>query len=365
MNKKITAYILSAAMAVSFGALAGNDVKRGQAGAPELLINPWARSSGWAGANTAGVRGVESMNLNIGGLAYIPKTEFVFSNVRYMSGSGVQVNSIGFGQKMGESGGVLGISVTSMSLGDFIETTYELPEGTGTSFKPQFFNMGVAYSKIFSSTISAGILLRVISQSIPDVSAQGVAFDAGVQYQTGERKQFKFGASIRNIGPKMQYRGEGLSFRGQRDQTGLTLSSRSAQFDIPALLNIGTSYEFLLAPQHTLTTAVNFVSNSYTSDNLQAGVEYGFSDYFMVRGGLNYQKNVFNSDRTDANTGPTFGTTLKLPFSILQGKKTSSDETVEDSSSKPKSARSLGLDYSYRSTNPFSGTHSISLILKL
>ena len=29
--------------------------EQGQAGASELLINPWARTSGWAGANVAGV----------------------------------------------------------------------------------------------------------------------------------------------------------------------------------------------------------------------------------------------------------------------------------------------------------------------
>jgi hypothetical protein len=34
---------------------AGNKDRAGEAGASELLINPWARSSGWGGANTASV----------------------------------------------------------------------------------------------------------------------------------------------------------------------------------------------------------------------------------------------------------------------------------------------------------------------
>jgi hypothetical protein len=366
MNKKLTAYILSAGLALSATAFAGNDSKRGQAGASELLINPWARSSGWANANTSGVRGVEAMNLNLGGLAYVKQTEFIFSNVQYLSGSGVQINSLGFGRKVSETG-TFGLSVTSLSLGDFTETTYALPEGTGAKFNPQFFNMGIAYSKIFSSRISAGILVRVISQSIPDASAQGVAFDAGVQYQAGEQNQFKFGASLRNLGPKMQYRGDGFSFRGNRDQIGLTLSSRTAQFDMPALLNVGTSYDFNLAADHRITTAFNFVSNSYTKDNIQFGAEYGFKDYFMFRGGLNYQKDVFNSNRTDAHTGPTFGATLQLPFGLLKSSKPveGSEEAAAATTSETKSHRSLGLDYSYRATNPFSGTHTVSLILKL
>ncbi len=38
--------------------LAGNKDRTGQAGAGELLINPWARSSGWGGVNTANSRGL-------------------------------------------------------------------------------------------------------------------------------------------------------------------------------------------------------------------------------------------------------------------------------------------------------------------
>ena len=44
-----------------------------------LLINPWARSSGWAGANVAGVRGLEGIYSNVAGLAFVEKTELIFS----------------------------------------------------------------------------------------------------------------------------------------------------------------------------------------------------------------------------------------------------------------------------------------------
>ena len=42
-------------------ATAGNPDRVGSAGASQLLINPWARSSGWGGANIASVRGLESI----------------------------------------------------------------------------------------------------------------------------------------------------------------------------------------------------------------------------------------------------------------------------------------------------------------
>ena len=39
---------------------AGNKDRSGQAGAAELLINPWARSSGWGGVGTSCGHGLEA-----------------------------------------------------------------------------------------------------------------------------------------------------------------------------------------------------------------------------------------------------------------------------------------------------------------
>ena len=60
--KLILVFVLSFFSTFSF---AGNEQRAGQAGASELLINPWARSSGWAGANVAGVRGLEGIYSNV------------------------------------------------------------------------------------------------------------------------------------------------------------------------------------------------------------------------------------------------------------------------------------------------------------
>ena len=63
---------------------AGNEQRAGQAGASELLINPWARSSGWGASNVANVRGLEGMYNNIAGLAFIEKTELIFSRTNWL-----------------------------------------------------------------------------------------------------------------------------------------------------------------------------------------------------------------------------------------------------------------------------------------
>ncbi|MBK9412108.1 MAG: hypothetical protein IPN61_01590 [Bacteroidetes bacterium] len=55
---------------------AGNPDRIGQAGATELLINPWARSSGWGGANSGAAEGLEAQFLNVAGIAHTKKRKF-------------------------------------------------------------------------------------------------------------------------------------------------------------------------------------------------------------------------------------------------------------------------------------------------
>ena len=109
----------------------------GQAGALQLLINPWASSSGFAGANTASVRGIESVFLNVAGLTGTKTTEVMFSHVSYFAD--MSISSFGVGQKVGETG-VLGLSFMSLDAGDIQRTTVQNPNGGLGTFSPKFMN---------------------------------------------------------------------------------------------------------------------------------------------------------------------------------------------------------------------------------
>ena len=63
------------ALLLASSAFAGNKDRTGQAGAGELLLNPWARSSGLFGLNAANVSGLEAMKCNIAGLSKTKKTK--------------------------------------------------------------------------------------------------------------------------------------------------------------------------------------------------------------------------------------------------------------------------------------------------
>ena len=107
--------------AMSVNLYAGNKDRSGQAGAQHLLIDPWARSTGWGTAGVAEIRGLEAMYSNIGGMAFVNKTELAFSHTRYLvgSGAGIGISSFALAQHLRstdkETGrvrdfGVLGLS---------------------------------------------------------------------------------------------------------------------------------------------------------------------------------------------------------------------------------------------------------------
>jgi hypothetical protein len=352
---KIAAAFLTVTMVAGSAvtAIAGNGDRAGQAGATELLINPWARSTGWGGANAGLARGLESMYMNVAGTAFTKRTELMFAHTNWLGGTGIGINSFGFTQRVGETGAI-GLGVMSMDFGEIEITTVDLPDGGIGTFHPTYTNIGLSYAKGFSENIYGGIVVKAISESIADIAARGICLDAGIQYVTGKMEQVHFGISLRNVGPRMRFSGDGLSFRGTSPQGNyaMTLEQRTSDFDMPTLLNISGGYDFYFAKDstnrmnHRLTVAGTFTSNSFSKDEFRGGVEYAWRSMLMIRGGYVYEKGITSVDtRTTCFTGPSAGASLELPF----GKKGST----------------FAIDYSYRATNPFNGVHSFGARLNL
>ena len=345
MKTSLRQYILTTALALSCGtiAIAGNPDRAGSAGAGQLLINPWARSSGLANSSMASITGVEANFLNVAGLAFVERTELIFSNTQYLVGTDIKLNSIGFAQKVGEAG-VIGLSVSTMSFGDIPITTADLPEGGIGTFSPNYSNIGISFAKEFSNSIYGGITLRILSESISNVRSQGVSFDAGIRYITGDNDQMKFGIALKNVGPPMRFEGDGLSVTATIPSSGstLTVNQRSEKYELPSLVNIGFSYDFLLTESSKLTANGQFTSNSFTQDQFAVGAQFSFNDRVLLRGGYQWESGIgSDEDTTTVLTGPGAGLTLQIP--------TGANGTI------------IGLDYGYRTTNPFSGIHSIGV----
>lgn len=375
-------------------AWAGNPERAGQAGATQLLINPYARSSGMHGMDVATTSGIMSAINNPAGLTGTRRTEVVFSHTRWLVGSDISINALGFSQRVGRNGGVLGISVVSFDLGDIEVTTIDQPDGGLGYFSPTFLNLGLSYAKeMFRNRIFVGGTAKLIHESITDVAANGFAFDGGVQYRNADQR-FRLGVSLRNIGPAMRYSGDGLAYRGNAggstyDNASSTVSD---DFELPGQYYIGASYEFSFGGQvenryitkkeivtrkteqmndtdvvvfsvldtipvfeHKIIPMVTFVSNAFQRDQLGVGFEYRFRDMFMVRGAYMWEDGGLNQDATrNAYSGFAAGATFELPFSYK-----------DENGKKAKTATTFAVDYSYRHTWFFAGTHSFGLRINL
>lgn len=330
---------------------AGNPDRQGEAGAAHLLMTPWARTAGLHTMNTAHVSGIDAMRLNPAGVSRIDGTQVSFGYMSYFTGTDISVSSLGLAQRFGENS-AFGVSIMTVGLGDFIETTEIQPEGTGAIFSPNLFNLGLTYSYIFDNKISVGITFRGVSESTADVSAFGFALDAGVQYVTGEQDNFRFGISLRNIGSRLTYKGQGLSESnvspaGSFDDFPVTYFQRAQSFELPSMLNIGLGYDFYFDNNMKLTALGNFTANSFSQDQLGAGVEVKFNDLFELRAAYKYEVGSENIETAPIYSGLAGGFSVYLPLS------------------KDEDANEIRLDYAYRQTRLWDGSHNITLTLNL
>jgi len=335
---------------ISVCSFAGNEDRVGSAGASHLLINPWARGSAIGDAGIANMNGLEATFTNIAGLAFTDKTQIKFNYSNWMGSANIGLNSAGFAQRLSESD-VIAISVQSLNYGDIAITTVANPEGNIGYFSPRANIFNVGYAKKFSSTISGGINFKVISENISNLKSSGIAIDAGIRYVTGDKEQIKFGIALKNVGPVMRYKGDGLSQQVSYVSTGFigSLEQRSATYELPSLLSIGGSYDFIFTPENKLNLALGFTANSFSKDQFRVGLDYGMISEkmaFNVRAGYVYERDVLSAEnRSNALLGPTAGFSLDA----LVGK----------------SKSALGLEYCARFAGIFGIIHTMGLTISL
>ncbi len=354
MNNSIvkirTAFIVGLALVTSMTATAGNEDRIGAAGASHMLVNPWARSVGAAGAGIANVNGLEATFMNIAGLAFTDKTQIKFNYTNWMGSADIALYSAGIAQRVSEAD-VIAISIQSFGFGDIPITTVANPEGNIGVFSPRANVINLGYARTFSSSIYGGINVKVISENMANLKASGIAIDAGIRYVTGEQDQIKFGITLKNVGPVMKFKGDGLANQVVYNETSAnaTLEQRSATYELPSLLAIGGSYDFIVNEKNKINLAVGYIANSFSSDQYSLGLDYGMTGEgvaFNLRGGFVYEKNLFSAEnRSNALIGPTAG------FSV--------DALVGDNKN------ALGIEYAARFAGVFGIIHTIGATISL
>lgn len=294
-----------------------NTNRAGTNGAAELLVPLTARYSALGGATTSvlsEMNGLEALYANPAGLTNNRGTSALFSRLDYVADIGV--NYFGVAQRIGDNN--LALTIAAWDMGTLYRQTEINPEKTEATFRVTFINVGLTYARILTDRISAGATVKIVNETIDDLTATGVVFDAGMTYVVGETG-LRLGVALKNIGNELQYAGTGLGRQVQLpDQQGdasvntVRLESEGVQF--PTLLNFGAAYERSITSNASVTLLGNFRSNSFEDDQFSGALELGFRDLLYVRGGYEYSA----QNNETFFKGYSFGGGLQLDFAGTQ-----------------------------------------------
>ena len=331
--------ILVTVAAVAF---ASNPDRVGTSGAQELSIPVGARGIAIGGSYMVFATGADAIYYNPAGLAsQTASVEALVSSMNYIADIGVMYGALGV--KAGDFG-TLGFSIKSVNFGSIPVTTVDFPDGNGEVYSPTYITLSGTFAKALTDRISFGFTVSLVSERILQMSANGVAFNAGLQYHNLAVQGLDLAVAVKNIGPLMTFTGSDLlttasAATGQRGSQNYSVNA--ASFDLPSLMEIGVSYTRKFDETNAISLGGLFRNNNYLEDEYNVGAEYAFSNTFFLRGGYTFSPQASN-DPTGAGSylyDYTFGAGIHYPVGDVD----------------------LSLDYAYRHLKYFTPSNVISL----
>ena len=357
MNRlAIRALGLSALVALAVSsAWAGADGRKGTNGAVELQIPVGARGSALGAPSASDVSGAEATFWNPAGLAALEGTEALFTHTTYFAN--MKVNYAAVAMK-GGSFGALGFAAKVLSVGDVIVTTEQSPDGTGEILHPTFSVLGMSWARAFTDRVNFGATANFVNETVASVSANGLAFDFGVQYKTGWRS-LAFGMTMKNFGNSMAFNGQNLEFPSSPPGSEPGASNRvvrltTATFEMPSYFTLSGGYDAWRQGNSALKVMGAFQNNNFSGDNLCGAAEWSYKEYYALRG--SWFGTMTTS--TDAATGND-----RLSFDsgddLYQGFALGGSAMVKSGSA------TMGLDVAWRPAREFfDDTYEVALRLK-
>ena len=316
-TQRVVALLLGVMLVAVSSLHAQTVTKVGTTAAKFLSIPVGARATAMGGAFTGIVDDATSMYWNAAGAARLYQSEAVFTHINWIAD--IDFNYGGVVVPLGELG-VIGASVTALTMPEMERTTEEQPEGTGQTFTAGSYAIGLAYARNLTDWFSLGVNVKYINEHIWNSTASGLALDIGTLFNT-PFSGLKFGVGISNFGQKLKITGDDLLVQkdlspneGNNANVNAVLATEG--FDIPLNLRLGFAYEPIADDDQLLVLAADFSHPNDNAENIVVGAEYSlFQRIVSIRAGYRGFGKVFpNWLDKETEEGLTLGAGLRYRF---------------------------------------------------
>ncbi len=238
--------------------------KVGTYSAQFLKIGVSARAAGMGSAFTAVSNDATAIYWNPAGMVELTRTQVTMNSVVWPADIDIYFAGAVFTTPYFP--GTFGISARALTMDPQEERTIYMPQGTKRFFDAGDMSFGLSYAMYFTDRFSAGITAHFIHMGLADKSVETLAFDFGLIYRIGIQGM-KLGMMIQSLGAEVDF------------------DDRASK--MPTLFRVGLSVDAYRRGAHALLAAGEFSHPSDNKERMNVGMEYGFNQFFFLRGGYN------------------------------------------------------------------------------
>lgn len=318
-----------------------NVSKTGTTAAPFLEIGVGAAANGMGGAFVGLVNDASALYWNVGGIAALTQYEAILVHTDWIADT--KFDYAGLIITLGDLGN-LGLSFTSLSMGDMKVRTVEQPEGTGENFSAGDIAVGISYARHLTDRFSVGVTAKYIKQSIWHMSSSAFAIDAGTLFRTDLLGGLTIGAVMSNFGTPMRLEGRDSRYFIRVDETKQGSNERIPvnieldSWDLPLHFQIGVSTQAFKYDNYELVVSADALVPNNDYQSLNVGAQFSFMDFFSIRGGYN------SLLLQDAEGGLSFGAGVNSKMLL--------------------STATVNFDYAFRDFGRLKNVHNFSIGIK-
>jgi hypothetical protein len=285
------------------GTTTDNFQNQGASGATFTKLWVGARSAAMAGAYSALADDISALYWNPAGIARLPGITAGATHTELYAG--ITQNFIGATMPISDRYRI-GISLNEVDYGDIRRTSLTKPSNGGT-YNANDLAFGVTIAGALTDRFSFGATAKYLRNSILDLSADGLAFDAASLYQT-EFYHMKIALDLSNLGGDRSFQGNSLTLLANANslnqvQTPLAATMVTSDFPLPLIFRIGAATDVFqgTVENQKLNVDFDFSTHSDGPEVYNLGAEYVWNDMVALRTGY-----AFNEDQLGLGAGAGF-----------------------------------------------------------